>query len=194
MVGFHCDDEGDWVATLECGHTQHVRHRPPFQMRPWALDAEERRARVGAPLACPLCDRAEMPDGLQFVRSSEMWDESSAPGGLRRDHRLANGTWGVIEVADGRLVFVPGTGWDIEGPTELTAGASLAIPPAMTHHVELDDAVRFRIDFYRIPPPDSDEGGEAACMAPLVCDGCGALVDRPDAHRPDCPAATPTGL
>jgi hypothetical protein len=29
IVGFHTDVEGDWVADLECGHTQHVRHDPP---------------------------------------------------------------------------------------------------------------------------------------------------------------------
>ena len=25
----------DWVAELECGHTQHVRHDPPWTNRPW---------------------------------------------------------------------------------------------------------------------------------------------------------------
>jgi hypothetical protein len=28
IIGFHQDDTGDWVADLECGHTQHVRPRP----------------------------------------------------------------------------------------------------------------------------------------------------------------------
>jgi hypothetical protein len=61
ITGFHQDDVGDWVAELECGHNQHVRHRPPFQVREWVVDDDSRRARVGAPLDCPLCDRAEMP-------------------------------------------------------------------------------------------------------------------------------------
>ena len=59
MVGFHQDDEGDWVAHLACGHTQHARHRPPFQERPWALEESGRRERLGSPLECPLCDRGE---------------------------------------------------------------------------------------------------------------------------------------
>lgn len=59
MVGFHCDEEGDWVAHLDCGHRQHVRHRPPFQNRPWVLDEAGRAARLGALLECPLCDRGE---------------------------------------------------------------------------------------------------------------------------------------
>jgi hypothetical protein len=29
IIGFHRDDDEDWVADLECGHQQHVRHKPP---------------------------------------------------------------------------------------------------------------------------------------------------------------------
>ena len=30
IVGFHVDEYGDWVADLQCGHGQHVRHQPPI--------------------------------------------------------------------------------------------------------------------------------------------------------------------
>ena len=56
ITGYLRDDEGVWVAELECGHNQHVRHRPPFPQRPWVLDESQRAARVGAELDCPLCD------------------------------------------------------------------------------------------------------------------------------------------
>ncbi len=55
IVGFHQDDEGHWVADLECGHTQHVRHDPPLVERPWVLSPEGRAARLGALLACLKC-------------------------------------------------------------------------------------------------------------------------------------------
>jgi len=58
ITGFVQDDEGEWVAELSCGHRQHVRHRPPFQKRPWVLDEPGRRSRVGAPIECRLCDEA----------------------------------------------------------------------------------------------------------------------------------------
>ncbi len=29
ILGFHQDEQRDWVADLECGHTRHVRHNPP---------------------------------------------------------------------------------------------------------------------------------------------------------------------
>jgi hypothetical protein len=57
VVGFHQDEEGAWVAELACGHRRHVRHQPPFQLRPWVLDAEGRRRRLGTPLDCGLCDQ-----------------------------------------------------------------------------------------------------------------------------------------
>ena len=56
-MGFHQDDEGHWVAELDCGHNQHVRHRPPFELKPWVLSDEERNARIGTGRDCPLCDR-----------------------------------------------------------------------------------------------------------------------------------------
>ena len=56
IVGFHQDEAGDWVAELACGHGQHVRHKPPWQLRPWVTSEEGRRGRLGAHLDCPLCD------------------------------------------------------------------------------------------------------------------------------------------
>ncbi len=56
IVGFHQDEMGDWVADLECGHTQHVRHNPPWVNRPWVETPEGRAGKLGVALACKLCD------------------------------------------------------------------------------------------------------------------------------------------
>lgn len=55
IVGFAQDAEGDWIAQLECGHQQHVRHNPPWRTYPWVLTAKGRQERIGAELACPEC-------------------------------------------------------------------------------------------------------------------------------------------
>jgi hypothetical protein len=55
IVGFHQDEEGYWVADLECGHTQHVRHSPPWQNRPWVLTTEGRAEYLGRTLSCKEC-------------------------------------------------------------------------------------------------------------------------------------------
>jgi hypothetical protein len=55
IVDFHQDHEQHWVADLECGHTQHVRHDPPWQIRPWVTTPEGRAAFIGTPLPCVKC-------------------------------------------------------------------------------------------------------------------------------------------
>jgi hypothetical protein len=57
IVGFHKDEEGDWVADLVCGHTQHVRHNPPWQLRPWVISKEGRETKLGHLLVCKKCDQ-----------------------------------------------------------------------------------------------------------------------------------------
>jgi hypothetical protein len=56
IVGFHQDEDGHWVADLNCGHTQHVRHNPPWQNRPWVETEEGRREFIGRTLDCRKCD------------------------------------------------------------------------------------------------------------------------------------------
>jgi hypothetical protein len=62
ICGFQQDEEGHWVARLACGHTQHLRHDPPWQDRPWVLTAGGRRRRLGKVLDCLKCDRGEPRD------------------------------------------------------------------------------------------------------------------------------------
>jgi hypothetical protein len=61
IVGYHQDQEQHWVAELECGHTQHLRHTPPWQVRPWVTTPEGRATHIGTLLACRLCELAEKP-------------------------------------------------------------------------------------------------------------------------------------
>lgn len=61
ISGFHQDEAGDWVADLACGHTQHVRHRPPWELRPWVTTEEGRRAYLGRVLHCNKCDEESGP-------------------------------------------------------------------------------------------------------------------------------------
>ena len=55
IVGYHRDDENHWVADLECGHAQHVRHDPPWQVRPWVTTPAGRTEHLGTVLQCRTC-------------------------------------------------------------------------------------------------------------------------------------------
>jgi hypothetical protein len=58
IVGFHQDEEEHWVAELECGHRQHVRHQPPWINRPWVVTPEGRARVLGRVLECKTCGDA----------------------------------------------------------------------------------------------------------------------------------------
>jgi hypothetical protein len=56
IVGYHQDEEDHWVADLECGHAQHVRHDPPWQVRPWVASPAGRASHLGSVLDCRRCE------------------------------------------------------------------------------------------------------------------------------------------
>jgi tellurite resistance-related uncharacterized protein len=149
IIGFHQDDVGDWVAELSCLHVRHIRHEPPFIVAPWILDGPERSARIGALLECPLCDRTELPEGLEVQRSTPTWSGQTMPGGLRRDHRIAAGMWGVLCVEAGEVRFIA----DCDPPIDVIVrpDAPQPIPPEVPHRVEADGAARLHIDFLDRP-------------------------------------------
>jgi Protein of unknown function (DUF3565) len=65
ITGFHQDQELHWVAELECGHNQHVRHDPPWTNRPWTTTVDGRNAVLGSVLACKKCDQGAPRDWLE---------------------------------------------------------------------------------------------------------------------------------
>ena len=195
ITGYRVDAEGEWVAELECGHDQHVRHRPPFQPREWILNPERRAGRVGTPLSCPLCDRAELPTAVRLVRTSPVWSEQTMPSALRRRHRLAPSSWGVLVVHEGVLGCLVATEPVID--LDVTPGTTQALPPGVEHAVTPKGAVRFSIQFlavHRSGDPEGwsepeEEGGDPACWAGLLCPECGAIGGPSGYHRPGCAAA-----
>jgi tellurite methyltransferase len=147
LVGFHPDELGDWVAELDCLHNQHVRHDPPWQERPWVRTELGRSSRLGSPIDCPLCDRAEMPDGLVTVRTAGPFTADTLPSGLRRAHRVAARTWGRLVVLEGSATITIDTDPSME--RTCSAGQAQAIPPEVPHAVVTAGSVRLIVQFLR---------------------------------------------
>src|SRR5215216_5917230 len=92
IIGFYQDMEQHWVAVLECGHRQHVRHTPPWEVRPWVLTAAGRADHLGTMLPCRLCEgecprsargfqvrRAEPSDAPEWARLRQaLWPAESS--------------------------------------------------------------------------------------------------------------------
>lgn len=92
ITGFHLDFESHWVAELECGHGQHMRHDPPWMERPWVLTSEGRKTRLGQILNCIRCDELAteilnscLPDIVACIRSEY---EAAGMSGLCGDGRI----------------------------------------------------------------------------------------------------------
>jgi hypothetical protein len=69
IVGYHQDEEQHWVAELECGHHQHVRHQPPWTNRLWVTTREGRASHLGTMLDCRKCDDGVPADVEPFGSS-----------------------------------------------------------------------------------------------------------------------------
>jgi tellurite methyltransferase len=143
---FSLDAAGDWMATLTCGHHQHVRHKPPFENRPWVTTAAGRESRLGATLNCVRCDRFELPEGADFVRRTPEFTERTVPEALRSHHATAVGVWGRIVVTEGVVRYqVPSLGVD----RDLSPGTTGIVLPEVPHSIEPRGAVRFHVEFLR---------------------------------------------
>ena len=145
ITGFHQDEAGGWVAELSCLHGQHIRHRPPFQNRPWVLTDEGRQQHLGTDIDCPLCDRAELPGDLRVSRTAGPYDQDTIPSALRKDHVVADGQWGRLRVVEGTVGFRLATEPPID--VRLSAGDHQPIPPGVPHHLVVDGPAVVAVDF-----------------------------------------------
>lgn len=105
IVGFHIDDQGDWVADLECGHAQHVRHNPPWVNRPWVLEVEGRKRALGTLLDCLKCNMPRIPSEAQQIACSAMLTQQAIS---EKDADLQYNdadTWVKVVVHEGELIY-----------------------------------------------------------------------------------------
>ncbi|SIN61307.1 Uncharacterized protein, possibly involved in tellurite resistance [Parasphingorhabdus marina DSM 22363] len=90
-----------------------------------------------------------MPDPQEPYSSTPVFDETSLPKALQKAHDTKAGTWGVLELMAGELVYVvEGTGCR----RVMQAGDCQLIEPQQLHHVELIGPMQMQVHFYRQPP------------------------------------------
>jgi len=87
-----------------------------------------------------------LPPGAVAYRRTPIFDETTVPAGLRREHRTRAGVWGLITVVAGRLRF---RAIQPPGETVLAAGDAVVVAPGQPHEVEPDGPVQFYVEFYR---------------------------------------------
>jgi tellurite resistance-related uncharacterized protein len=148
IVGFEQDEAADWMAVLDCGHRQHVRHNPPLVSRPWVVSEDGRRSQLAQPLDCVRCERFELPAHFQPYRKTSVFTRESVPAALLKSHTTRRGVWAKIHVLEGRLRYV------VEGrqiDTLLAPDTPGIVVPELPHHVDADGPVRFFVEFHADP-------------------------------------------
>ena len=85
---------------------------------------------------------------VEPYRSTPVFDETSLPPALRRDHSTKPGVWGVIRVLEGRLRLEREGG----ASSVLRPGEPGLVRPGEAHRVEPLGPVRIQVDFYTSPP------------------------------------------
>ncbi len=156
ITGFHLDADGDWVAELSCGHGQHVRHKPPFMLRPWVMSEDGRTSRLGSALDCTRCDQLEPPENLRPYQRTAVFREDSIPSALLRSHSTREGVWALIHVLAGEILYVVEAQQALSDDTAkevrsfvLSPSTRGVICPQVPHHVTVRGPVEFFVEFHR---------------------------------------------
>jgi hypothetical protein len=69
IVDYHLDERFDWIADLECGHHQYVRHNPPWTNGHWVTTPQGRYAHLGYELQCLVCPAPVSSRELLYIKS-----------------------------------------------------------------------------------------------------------------------------
>ena len=130
ITSFAQDEVGDWVAFLSCFHSQHMRHRPLLENRPWVLIEALRNAKIGSAIDCISCDRHDVPPDMVRLSMNDLMPvdlREALNGHFGSDTEEA---WIILVIIVGKLTLQ----YD-QMPFEnifLAKGNAAAIPPGLT--------------------------------------------------------------
>jgi len=88
-----------------------------------------------------------LPQNVEPYSRTPEYTEATVPAGLEQRHNTKAGVWARIQVLEGRMLY------RILEPTIeehiLETGTDGIIEPQMDHQIEMDETVRFFVEFLR---------------------------------------------
>ena len=87
--------------------------------------------------------------GPEPYKSTPVFDETTLPAGLRKEHRTKAGVWGIIRVLEGRLRYRV---LDPVSETILDADHPGVVLPDQPHLVEPLGPMQMQVEFYDRAP------------------------------------------
>jgi tellurite resistance-related uncharacterized protein len=95
----------------------------------------------------------QLPAGLAAYKRTDEFTPETVPARLRKDHNTKEGTWGLIHVTAGRVLYRVTD--ERRAPFETMLGPDTApgiVEPTILHHVTPMDGARFFVEFWRSSP------------------------------------------
>ncbi len=89
-----------------------------------------------------------MPIGLELVRTTPTFTETTVPAALLASHKTAKGVWGRLLVHSGELNFTFED--QLDQVHHLTTGGHVDIAPQRPHHLTVGGPSTFAVEFYRL--------------------------------------------
>lgn len=96
----------------------------------------------------------QIPAELEAYKRTPQFSVSTTPRGLLKSHQTKAGTWALIVVKQGQLVYR-----ELEPTVQshhLTPGSICLVEPQRRHEVALGDGTEFYVEFYRAREAPSD--------------------------------------
>ncbi|WP_076070785.1 DUF1971 domain-containing protein [Sphingomonas montana] len=91
-----------------------------------------------------------LPEGAQSYKRTPSFTEETVPAGLLNDHATKDGTWGLIEVESGRLLYRVIDPRRVPSERLLTPDDPPGIvEPTIVHNVTPVGPVSFHVSFWR---------------------------------------------
>lgn len=91
-----------------------------------------------------------LPNDLESYRKTEIFTEETVPAGLLRAHNTKPGTWALIHVVEGRLLYRVTDERAEPSERVLTPGEPPGVvEPTVPHEVRPLGPVRFQVEFFR---------------------------------------------
>lgn len=89
----------------------------------------------------------QIPAGFEAYGRSPDFTDETLPARLQAAHSTKAGTWGLLHVVEGEVLFQLEPPY--QGERRARAGETIVIEAEVPHHVAFTEAGRIYIEFYR---------------------------------------------
>jgi len=88
-----------------------------------------------------------LPDNVNAYKKTPLFNEETIPKALLNDHNTKKGTWGLINILEGELVYTIQS--DPQEIVRLNKDKCGVVEPEVLHNVQPEGKVKFFVEFYK---------------------------------------------